>query len=124
MRILLVRPWIHDFSAYDLWIQPLGLLYLGGVLAQEGFNLDYVDCLDSRFDVRADGRAKFAKEVINTPDPLKGIKRHYGRFGITPSDLHQQLSGRPEAGRHSNYFRHDLLVPWCTGNHPALATGF
>jgi hypothetical protein len=30
--ILLVNPWIHDFAAYDLWMKPLGLLYLGGIL--------------------------------------------------------------------------------------------
>ena len=23
--VLLINPWIHDFSAYDLWIKPVGL---------------------------------------------------------------------------------------------------
>jgi len=91
MRVLLVRPWIHDFSAYDLWIQPLGLLYLGGVLAQNGFDLDYLDCLQNRIDLKPDGRAKFAKEILPTPTPLKGILRHYGRFGISPVEFHTRL---------------------------------
>ena len=95
MRILLVRPWIHDFSAYDLWIQPLGLLYLAGVLAQKGFDLDYLDCLQDRYDQKADGRAKFAKEDIETPEPIRGVKRRYGRFGIKPSELHQNLRSKP-----------------------------
>lgn len=93
MRVLLVRPWIHDFSAYDLWIQPLGLLYLAGVLAQNGFDLDYVDCLEKRFEHKLDGRAKFAKQIIPTPEPLKGVLRHYGRFGISPDDFHSSLKG-------------------------------
>ena len=98
MRVLLVRPWIHDFSTYDLWIQPLGLFYLGGVLARNGFELDYLDCLEKRFDHKPDGRAKFAKEIIPTPEPLKGILRHYGRFGITPDEFHTRLKGlhRPD----------------------------
>ena len=93
MRALLVRPWIHDFSAYDLWIQPLGLLYLAGVLARNGFDLEYLDCLEKRFEHKPDGRAKFAKEIIPTPEPLKEILRHYGRFGITPDDFHKRLKG-------------------------------
>ena len=91
MRVLLVRPWIHDFSTYDLWIQPLGLLYLGGVLAQNGFDLDYLDCLEKRFEYKLDGRAKFAKEIIPTPEPLIGILRHYGRFGVSPDEFHSRL---------------------------------
>jgi radical SAM superfamily enzyme YgiQ (UPF0313 family) len=93
MRALLVRPWIHDFSTYDLWIQPLGLLYLGGVLVQSGFDLDYLDCLEKRFEYKRDGRAKFAKELIPTPEPLKGVLRHYGRFGISPDEFHSRLKG-------------------------------
>ena len=31
-KILLINPWIHDFAAYDFWLKPLGLLYLGGLL--------------------------------------------------------------------------------------------
>ena len=33
-NILLVNPWIHDFAAYDFWLKPLGLLYLGNVTFQ------------------------------------------------------------------------------------------
>jgi hypothetical protein len=35
-QILLINPWIHDFAAYDFWLKPLGLLYLGGLLRQNG----------------------------------------------------------------------------------------
>ncbi|MCX5910735.1 MAG: hypothetical protein NTV04_02280, partial [Deltaproteobacteria bacterium] len=43
--ILLVNPWIHDFSAYDLWMKPLGLLYLGSILRSKGFEVTLLDCV-------------------------------------------------------------------------------
>ena len=96
MRALLVRPWIHDFSAYDLWIQPLGLLYLAAVLEQNGFELDYLDCLQNRYDIQPDGRARFRKEIIPKPEIFGGIRRYYGRFGITPDQFHSQMSAKPK----------------------------
>ncbi len=88
----MVQPWIHDFSAYDLWIQPLGLLYLAGVLEEHGVEIDYIDCLRNRCDIRPDGRAKFAKSDLPVPEVLKGIKRKYSRFGITPEDFRARLT--------------------------------
>ncbi len=43
--ILLVNPPIYDFTAYDLWAKPLGLLYVGGLLKRSGVQIDYVDAL-------------------------------------------------------------------------------
>ena len=45
-HLLLINPWIYDFAAYDLWIKPLGLLYLAGVLKKNHYCLSYIDCLD------------------------------------------------------------------------------
>jgi radical SAM superfamily enzyme YgiQ (UPF0313 family) len=97
-RALLIQPWIHDFSAYDLWIQPLGLLYLAGVLQDHHIDVDYVDCLNNRSDLRPDGCAKFVKTDLPVPKVLHGIKRRYGRFGITPEEFRTKLSAiaRPD----------------------------
>ncbi len=27
-HILLINPWITDFAAYNLWVKPVGLLYI------------------------------------------------------------------------------------------------
>jgi len=89
---LLIQPWIHDFSAYDLWIQPLGLLYLAGVLQDHHIDVDYIDCLKNHSDARSDGRAKFVKSNLPVPRVLKGIKRRYGRFGISPQEFRTRLS--------------------------------
>lgn len=91
-KILLINPWIHDFSAYDLWIQPLGLLYLAGVLQENGFEVQYVNCLNERFEIKQDGRAHFAKQPIPTPPVLQGVRRIYGRYGISPEAFRKQLS--------------------------------
>ena len=47
--ILLVNPWIHDFSAYDLWMKPLGLLYIGSLLRLRGFAIQLLDCVSVYF---------------------------------------------------------------------------
>ena len=35
-RILLVNPPIYDFSAYDFWLKPYGLLRVAGYTARAG----------------------------------------------------------------------------------------
>ncbi len=35
LRVLLINPWIYDFAAYSFWSSPLGLLYVGSILATE-----------------------------------------------------------------------------------------
>ena len=44
-KVLLVNPPIHDFSAYDFWLKPYGLLRVAGYLRhQVDFRLfDYLD---------------------------------------------------------------------------------
>jgi len=33
-HILLVNPWITDFTAYDFWLKPLGLLSIASILRE------------------------------------------------------------------------------------------
>jgi len=90
-RLLLINPWIYDFSAYDFWAKPLGLLYIASVLREEGFAVDLVDCLDRHhplIDVKSlkrkpDGRGKFLKEPLPKPKGLDKIPRRYSRYGIS-----------------------------------------
>jgi hypothetical protein len=44
-NVLLVNPPIHDFSAYDFWLKPYGLLRVAGYLRhQVNYRLfDYLD---------------------------------------------------------------------------------
>jgi radical SAM superfamily enzyme YgiQ (UPF0313 family) len=96
MYVLLIHPWIHDFAAYDLWIQPLGLLYLGAILEENGVEVGYVNCLDSHEPrARQDGRGKFTKHLLPKPVPVAGVQRRYGRYGITPDDFRSRLARQP-----------------------------
>ena len=45
-KVLLISPWIYDFAAYDLWSEPLGLLYIAALLREYGYEVSLIDCLD------------------------------------------------------------------------------
>lgn len=101
-NILLVNPWIHDFAAYDFWLKPLGLLYLGGLLRKNGHKLHFVDCLDpyspamqqstgKKLQRHHYGDGKFFRQVISKPDSLKRISKNYCRYGILPDIFRREL---------------------------------
>lgn len=105
--ILLVNPWIHDFAAYDFWMKPLGLLYLGSILRSKGYAVFLLDGLNfnapaSKFLAalkppkrRNFGRGHFYKERIPKPDALRDIPRQYSRYGIPPDVLKKFISSLP-----------------------------
>ena len=102
--VLLVNPWIHDFSAYDFWMKPLGLLYLGSILRSRGYEVSLLDCLNFTFlpekfgaalkppKRREFGRGHYYKEKIPKPDSLREIPRQYRRYGIPPESLRGLIS--------------------------------
>ncbi|HKJ69808.1 MAG TPA: radical SAM protein [bacterium] len=100
-NIWLVNPWIYDFAAYDLWIKPLGLLYVGGALRRNGYRIHLLDCLDRNHpDMRKleksshrepDGRGKFHRQIIEKPEALSWVPRHFARYGYTDEVFNQQM---------------------------------
>ncbi len=102
--VLFVNPWIHDFSAYDFWMKPLGLLYLGSILRSRGYEVSLLDCLHFTFlpgkfraalkpPKRRDfGRGHYYKEKIPKPESLREIPRQYRRYGIPPEVLRRLIS--------------------------------
>jgi radical SAM superfamily enzyme YgiQ (UPF0313 family) len=99
-NILLVNPWIHDFAAYDFWAKPLGLLSIGAILRDHGYNVSYIDCLD-RFHPKARqvnpvsryGRGPYLKTPIPKPEVLKDIPRNFSRYGVKPEWFRTDLGG-------------------------------
>jgi radical SAM superfamily enzyme YgiQ (UPF0313 family) len=91
-HILLVNPWITDFAAYNLWVRPLGLLYIGSILRQAGFRVSFVDCLDFPSKRNAYGDGRFHKVRVEKPLPLKSIPRYYSRYGMPDTLLLENLS--------------------------------
>jgi len=110
-NILLVVPWIYDFAAYDLWSEPLGLLYIAAIIREYGYDLTLIDCLDRHHPdtLSASGRknprsnrygcGKFHKTILDKPAALAHIPRYYGRYGIPLEIFTRELesSGRPDA---------------------------
>ncbi len=79
MRILLVNPPIYDFSAYDFWLKPYGLLRVAGRLRGtarfSGFDYLISEKRDSF------GRGKFPEKIVPKPAVYSDIPRHFRRFG-------------------------------------------
>lgn len=107
-KILLINPWIHDFAAYDFWMKPLGLLYLGALLRNNNHQVAFIDCLDpyhpqmTRENLKkprryAFGNGKFFRQVIPTPAPLKMFARSYCRYGISPEVFKDELNNHRDA---------------------------
>lgn len=92
-KVLLVNPWVYDFAAYDLWAKPLGLLYLGGMLRQNGCHVDLIDCLSFDQSVpKTYGQGNFRREVVDKPALLKHIPRYYARYGMSMEDFYTRLA--------------------------------
>jgi radical SAM superfamily enzyme YgiQ (UPF0313 family) len=106
-NILLVNPWIYDFAAYDFWLKPLGLLYLGGLLRANGHNVSLIDCLNPHSVLileekvhlpkrHAYGHGRFSRSVIPKPDCLRFMPRSYCRYGIDPDVFRRELQQSPK----------------------------
>lgn len=105
-RVLLVNPWITDFSAHDLWARPLGLLYLAGVVRRLGCEPILVDCTD-RWHWSLEQRpyrpkrfscGKYPAEQIPRPEPVAWVPRRFKRYGVPVEAFRRSLdrAGRPD----------------------------
>jgi len=121
-RILLINPWIYDFAAYDFWLKPLGLLYVGKILKEMGHEVFLIDLLnrhdpdlpkfirvpkDKRY-----GTGKFPSEVISKPPQLKFIPRKYKRYGAPPEYLEWKLK---EIGKIDLVMITSMMTYWYPG---------
>ncbi len=103
-NLLLVNPWIYDFTAYDFWSKPLGLLYIASILIEQDYKISYIDCMDrynreilklqNRELPQKDefGRGPFYKEEVKKPEVLKNIPRRFSRYGLTEDVFINELT--------------------------------
>jgi len=92
-NILLVNPWIYDFSAYDFGIKPVGLLRIGQLLRGKGAKVSLVDCLEGCSRRKDEfGFSKIRKEKIEKPEILKDIERPYFRYGVSIQEFSERIS--------------------------------
>ncbi|MDD4362800.1 MAG: radical SAM protein [Atribacterota bacterium] len=110
-RLLLINPWIYDFTAFDFWSKPLGLLYIASILRELGYQINFIDCMD-RYDAdllrwqgktpsrnKRFGTGSFQKEKVEKPKILKSIPRNYYQYGITKNIFYNKLKkvNKPDA---------------------------
>jgi radical SAM superfamily enzyme YgiQ (UPF0313 family) len=105
--ILCINPWIYDFTAYDYWSKPLGLLYVAAFLKQRGLRVGLIDCLDKHHPelLKRQGRSApkqnkygigpFHREVVPTPEKIKFIPRYYARYGMPEDIFRRELQNHP-----------------------------
>lgn len=106
---LLINPWIYDFSAYNLWYRPLGLLSIASLLRINGVDVSFIDCLEEEAGaiyaghltpgkMKPDGDGTYLRERIEKPSPLRMIPRNYHRFGLSPARVREKLGSlaRPD----------------------------
>jgi radical SAM superfamily enzyme YgiQ (UPF0313 family) len=92
MRALLINPYIYDVSAYSFWSAPLGLLYVGSVLRQNGIDIQLIDCLAvDETKRKEDGRAPFIQAKVPKPEAAARVKKRFRRYGIAPELLRSKL---------------------------------
>ncbi len=106
-RILCVNPWIVDFAAHNVWIEPLGLLTVAGILRAAGHDVALLDCLDRHHPLAPApyserdrfGCGHFAKVELRKPPAIAHIPRHWGRYGLPLELVRHELSAqaRPDA---------------------------
>jgi radical SAM superfamily enzyme YgiQ (UPF0313 family) len=106
-KALLINPWIFDFSAYDCWNKPIGLLYLASLLRVNGVDVYFVDCLDpspadfdcnraiSRPKRKSIGAGAYPRKLIPKPDFFRGVTRNFYCYGISPYHFLQSLKSKP-----------------------------
>lgn len=97
-QILLINPWIYDFAAHNLWIEPLGLLTIAAVLRDSGYRISLLDCLSPQPGApspRPDGSGKFQKAVLDRPAPIASIPRQFGRYGLSLEQFDATLQAVP-----------------------------
>ena len=90
LEILLVHPPIFDFTAYDFWLRPYGMLRVAGRI-QHSCALHFFDFMVSK---RRDawGRGRFDSEEIPKPKPFGDIPRKFRRFGRPRAEFREFLS--------------------------------
>ncbi len=97
-NLLLINPPVYDFSAYDLWSKPLGLLYIASVLRAQGCRVHWVDALDRwDRDLPEPGKTRpyhdghYHKTVIEKPGVFSAVPRQYRRYGLPKKVLQNRV---------------------------------
>jgi hypothetical protein len=124
-KILLVNPPIYDFTAFDFWLKPYGMLSVAGYLrGKADFQVfDYLDRLHplaaGRKGIQSDkwGRGRFYSEKVAKPQCFAAIPRYYRRFGLPRDTFKKFLS---QQGPYDFAFVQTTMTYWYKGVEEVL----
>ena len=94
MNALLINPYIFDFTAYDFWVKPLGLLKLARVLKRNNISVRFLDCLDRFTSKKNYSTGKYYKTELPKTGILKKIPRKYSAYGIPFESFNVKLNSQ------------------------------
>lgn len=102
-HILFINPWIYDFTAYDFWLKPLGLLQIAAIVRQAtNAQIHFIDCLDrfhpklkQKLPAKPDGRGAFPKQEVAKPEVLRFVPRKFSRYGLPLDLFEEELTSQP-----------------------------
>jgi hypothetical protein len=89
LDVLLVNPPIYDFTAYDFWLRPYGMMRVAGQM-QHSCRLTYFDYLATTHK-DSWGRGRLEGKIIAKPKALRDIPRHFRRFGKPRAEFRELL---------------------------------
>ena len=118
MNTLFVTPYIYDFTAYDLWLRPLGLLYLTAIVRKfTDANVYWINTLDRYENHNSeksleDGRGKFHRELVTKPDIYNTVPRHYSRYGMPFELFCERIENLPDI---DIIFMTTMMTYWIEG---------
>jgi hypothetical protein len=78
-RVLMVNPPIYDFTAYDFWLRPYGILRVAGRI-ETSCRLRFFDYLVSK-ERDSWGRGRYPSQPVAKPRCFDDIPRRFRRFG-------------------------------------------
>ncbi len=126
MKFLFINPWIVDFTAYDLWIKPIGLLYIASILKKlDVADIYLINCLDESHPSipekfkkkREDGTSKFYSVEIEKPEFLKWIPKRLKIFGIPIQAFDEEIK---KIGKVDGVFITSFMTYWYPGVQIAI----
>ncbi|MEN8221917.1 MAG: B12-binding domain-containing radical SAM protein [Acidobacteriota bacterium] len=118
MKVLFVNPYIYDFTAFDLWLRPVGNLYLAAIVEKyTNADIYWIDTLDRFQDDPAIktglyGKGKFHRSPVEKPPVYKDIPRTYARYGIPVDSFRKKLENLDEV---DFIFVTTLMTYWIDG---------
>lgn len=90
-KLVLINPWVYDFSALNLWSKPLGLFKVAEYLSQFDTGLRLIDCTGEIRVKRKYGTGKYSRKTVKKPDSLKSVPRNFARYGISIENFTEKL---------------------------------